>query len=158
MGGPIRGLLLSQGVKYCRKPIPDRAAAVMTGAVVWTTSGTVHTKVHGPWGHFATVLTGLKLTTDPPFDLTGGSWRRCLTAYPSKAGFSVRIVDGSRCLVHILSSPGSFFPEHRTAVGDQVNSCDLCLGLSPSLSSDEGGGPSPTSWACGPSNRTPSTF
>jgi hypothetical protein len=76
-------LLKSQGIKYGRSPIPDLAADVMTGAVAWTTSGTVHAKVPGRWVQFATMGTGLEPTTEPPLDLTCCSCRRCLTAYPT---------------------------------------------------------------------------
>lgn len=125
-------LLRARGAR-CEDPreVTGKNAAHRAGAAAYVRSGLVHAETYGPWVLLATVLTDLDLPPDEPVRMECGTCQRCVSACPARAIVQPYVIDGRRCLVHVLASSEWIPRELRPAVGNRISSCDQCLEVCP---------------------------
>ena len=123
--------LRGNGAEAIDVKLPVKAAAHRSGVGVYGKNTNIQNEDFGSWLLFRTVVTDLKLRPDEESEPRCGACQRCLRLCPTKAIKEPYVLDSSRCLSTILSSPGPVPFEHRVAVGMRVLGCDLCQEVCP---------------------------
>ncbi len=87
----------------------------------------------GPWVLLGAIATTLDLPPDEPVAKSCGSCTRCIVACPTGAlDAAGNILDSRLCIsYHTIENRGAIPRELRTAFGDWIFGCDLCLDACP---------------------------
>jgi epoxyqueuosine reductase len=123
--------LKGNGVVAIDVKLPVKAAAHRSGVGVYGKNTNIQNEDFGSWLLFRTVVTDLELSLDEGSEPRCGACQRCLRLCPTKAIKEPYVLDSSRCLSTILSSPGPVPYEQREAVGMRILGCDLCQEVCP---------------------------
>ncbi len=125
------GYLKRNGAEAIDVKLPVKAAAHRSGVGVYGKNTNIQNEDFGSWLLFRTVVTDLELRLDEESEPRCGACQRCLRLCPTKAIKEPYVLDSSRCLSTILSSPGPVPFEHRVAIGMRILGCDLCQEVCP---------------------------
>lgn len=86
----------------------------------------------GNYFFLAEILTTLELPPDSPEKNRCGSCERCITACPTQAITGPFQLDSRRCISYLtIELKGSIPEELRTAIGQRIYGCDICLEACP---------------------------
>lgn len=113
-------------------PVLERDFARLAG-LGWQAKSSmlIHPK-WGTWLFLAELITTLALEPDQPIRDHCGSCTRCMTACPTQAIVSEKVVDARRCISYLLiENRGPIPMEFREAIGDRIYGCDTCLDVCP---------------------------
>ncbi|MPY92751.1 MAG: tRNA epoxyqueuosine(34) reductase QueG [Acidimicrobiia bacterium] len=109
----------------------DREAAYRAGLGWYGKNSNLLLPGKGSWFVLGSVVTDCDLPADAPVAEGCGSCHRCLDSCPTGAIVAPGVVDARRCLAWLVQAPGTFPPEHRSALGDRVYGCDDCQEVCP---------------------------
>jgi len=113
-------------------PVLERALAARAGIGFLAKSAMVISPTHGPYLQLAELLTGLDLPFDEPSPGSCGTCTACLDACPTGAITAPFEVDSRRCLSYTtIEHRGFIAPELRSAQGEWMFGCDICLEVCP---------------------------
>ena len=119
-------------------PVLERALAVRSGIGFLAKSAMVISPTHGPYLQLAELLTGEELPPDAPSPGSCGTCTACLQACPTGAITAPYEVDARRCLSYTTIEHRGFFAEQlRTAQGEWLFGCDVCLEVCPFTSKSQ---------------------
>lgn len=113
-------------------PVLERALAVRSGIGFLAKSAMVISPTHGPYLQLAELLVGEDLPPDGPAAGSCGTCTACLQACPTGAIVAPFEVDARRCLSYTTIEHRGFTPpDLRTAQGEWLFGCDICLEVCP---------------------------
>ncbi len=86
----------------------------------------------GNWLFLAEIITTLELPPDEPEKNRCGSCTRCIAACPTQAITGPFQLDARRCISYLtIELKGSIPDEFRSAIGNRIYGCDICLEACP---------------------------
>jgi epoxyqueuosine reductase len=113
------------------RDFPLRDLAVQAGIGTLGKNSLLQSYDNGSWVLLAGLLTDLAF---PAADVEGcrcGSCQACIRLCPTQAIRQPFVLDQSRCIGHILSSPDEIPRDLRGPIGKRILSCDLCQEVCP---------------------------
>ncbi|HVZ65755.1 MAG TPA: tRNA epoxyqueuosine(34) reductase QueG [Lacunisphaera sp.] len=126
-------------------PVMERGWAARSGLGFRGKNGMLISRRHGNWLFLAAILTRARIAPDEPLrphearvggsepaGLLCGKCTRCLDACPTAAFPRPGVVDSRRCIsYHTIENRGIIPREFRSAIGDRIYGCDVCLEVCP---------------------------
>ncbi len=108
-------------------PVLERSWAVRAGVAAAGRSGSVLTRVHGPWLLLGVLVLDRELPPDEPAEDVCGRCTACLEACPTGAIVEPGLVDARRCLSYwTIEHRGPIPAALRPSLGEWLFGCDAC--------------------------------
>jgi epoxyqueuosine reductase len=125
-------------------PVLERGWAARSGMGFRGKNGVLISREHGNWLFLAAIVTRVEIEPDRPLrpevaraveepaGLLCGKCTRCMDACPTNAIRVPGLVDSRRCISYqTIENKGIIPREFRSAIGDRVYGCDICLEVCP---------------------------
>ncbi|MDB6168255.1 MAG: hypothetical protein JWM88_1119 [Verrucomicrobia bacterium] len=122
-------------------PVLERSWAARAGLGFVGKNAMLISRRHGNWLFLASILTRVAIAPDEPIrkktsdatvGLLCGKCTRCLDACPTGAFPQPGVVDARRCISYqTIENKGIIPREFRSAIGQRIYGCDVCLEVCP---------------------------